>query len=36
MKNVKHAICIMFPSNKYVTMETNFQNSKIGLFFKSE
>ena len=28
VKNVKHAICIMFPSNKRVTMETNFQNSK--------
>ena len=25
---MKHAICIMFPSNKHVTMETNFQNSK--------
>ena len=31
--NEKHAICIMFPSNKRVTMETNFQNSKNWPFF---
>ena len=29
---MKHAICIVLPSNKRVTMEINFQNTKIDHF----
>ena len=29
---MKYAICIVLPSKKRVTMETNFQNTKIDHF----
>ena len=31
-EKIKYAICIVLPSNKHVTMETNFQNIKIDHF----